>query len=65
MDSDDELEPGPGKATFLAREYRLRAEALETFPELADRLDDPDFDELLDQAVAIIDSDGVDDEGLA
>lgn len=62
MDTD-ELEPGPNKAVFLAREYRLRAQALDTFPELADRLGDPEYDDLLDQAVSILDL-SVDDGGL-
>ena len=30
-----ELERGPGKAVFLAREYRLRTQALEAYPELS------------------------------
>ena len=62
MDAD-ELEPGPGKAVFLEREYRLRAQALDAFPELADFLGDPEYDGLVDQAVSILDL-SVDDGGL-
>ena len=36
----DELEPGPSKAVFIARELREMAEAIERCPELVD-LDNP------------------------
>jgi hypothetical protein len=62
MDAD-ELEPGPGKAVFMAREYRLRAQALDAFPELAEFLGDPEFDGLVEQAMSILDV-SVDDGGL-
>ena len=57
-----ELERGPGKAVFLAREYRLRTQALEAYPELAYFLDDPEFDGLVEQAMSILDV-SVDDGG--
>ena len=62
MDTD-ELEPGPSNAVSLAWEYRLRAQALEAFPELADFLGDPEYDGLVEQAMSILDL-SVDDGGL-